>query len=128
MLTFNLVLTFRGWIHEPLGLELHAEVERAIDAAGEAAEGDEGHDDLDGDGDQEPREAGEEACPHTGPPGDLVTSPRGPRCHLVTNQSSVLSVSANQRPALPGDQCGQCSTDRRHAAPPLCTHQWPAAP
>ncbi len=38
-------------------------MESAVDTAGEAAEGDEGHDELDGDGDQGPGEAGEQAGP-----------------------------------------------------------------
>ena len=50
-------------------------MERAVDTAGEAAEGHEGDDDLDGDGDQEPREAGEQSGPDTGP---------GDPCCLVT--------------------------------------------
>ena len=50
-------------------------MESAVDTAGEAAEGDEGHDELYGDGDQEPGEAGEQAGPRTGSP-DGVWWPR----------------------------------------------------
>ena len=51
-------------------------MERAVDTACEAADGHEGDDDLDGDGDQEPREAGEQPGPDTGPgdPWWLVTT------------------------------------------------------
>ena len=58
-------LTFWVRVHEPLGLELHPEVESPKDATSQARDGDDGDNDLGGGGHQELGAMLEHRRPHT---------------------------------------------------------------